>query len=314
MSAREALLRAFRSPGGQPHSGESLAHQLGISRVAVWKHVQALVGMGFPIQSGERTGYRLDPPFDPSLLDLTPRSLRRNVPHYFLSTRTTQALAKEGGAAGLPEGHLWIAETQTKGHGRLERVWESAYGGLWFSLLLRPKLPAARVPPLTLLAGLCLRDAIEDVTGVKAALKWPNDLFVGSQKLAGVLTEMSGQMDRTDWVVVGIGVNVNNVLSRTLRACATTLAALSGKTLERAPILAMFLKRFWPAYDRFQKRGFEPFVKVYWQRAYRPGKPVAIQTSSGRIKGRSVGVDGSGAILIESGRKIQSIFEGEIIL
>ena len=172
------------------------------------------------------------------------------------SSDLTQTLAKEGGMAGLPEGHLWIAETQSRGRGRLERLWESAYGGLWFSLLLRPPVPPSRIPPLTLLAGLCLRNAIAKICGVDAKLKWPNDLIVPSpqprqdyrrvagslatspdmhggrgrgraagegsfKKLAGILTEMSGQMDRTDWVVIGVGLNVNNTISKGLAELAT---------------------------------------------------------------------------------------------
>ncbi len=205
-------------------------------------------------------------------------------PHYFLQTHTTQWLAKEGGIAGLPEGHLWIAEIQSKGRGRLERVWDSAFGGLWFSLLLRPRLPAARVPPLTLLAGVCLRDAIEKICGVSAQLKWPNDLMVGKLKLAGLLTEMSGQIDRTDWVVVGIGLNVNNAVSATFKKQAVTLSQLTGKTWRRADLLAAFLKEFRPAYARFQKQGFGPFQKRYLSH------------------------------LIKSQRKFRAISEGELIL
>src|SRR5439155_24709018 len=144
----------------------------------------------------------------------------------------------------------WIAKTKSKGRGRLDRSWESGYGGLWFSLLLRPKLPPSRVPPLSLLAGLALRDAVENVCGIRAKLKWPNDLVVKVpfrhvwKKLAGILTEMSGQMDRTDWVALGVGLNVNNTLPKDLSPRAVSLYALTGKIGSRGRLLKAFLKSF----------------------------------------------------------------------
>jgi BirA family biotin operon repressor/biotin-[acetyl-CoA-carboxylase] ligase len=189
-------------------------------------------------------------------------------PHYFLSTRTTQLLAKQGGSGGLPEGHLWLAETQTKGIGRFERAWQSPLGGLWFSLLLRPTLLPSDVPPLTLVAGLSLRRVVEKMTGLKAKLKWPNDLLVGKKKIAGILTETSGKTKTTDWVVVGVGLNVNNRLPRTLSSQAASLYELTGKKWERALLLSAFLREFRPAYKRYQKHGFKPFQKQYSSHIY----------------------------------------------
>src|ERR1700687_3633871 len=214
MSIRERLLQAFEGRPGRVVSGEALAVELKVSRVAVWKQINALKGLGFPLESAERSGYRLKVPADGSLIKFAATKHTWVIPHLYLNTHSTQTLAKEGGLAGLPEGHLWVAETQSKGRAGLDRAWEPVYGGFCFSFLLRPPLPPSRVPPLTLLAGLCLRNAIEIVCGVDAKLKWPNDLLVGSKKLAGILTEMSGQTDRTDWVVIGVGLNVNNTISR----------------------------------------------------------------------------------------------------
>src|SRR5438132_9123963 len=182
MSIREALLRAFEGRPGRLISGATLAHELNISRVAVWKHINTLKDLGIPLESTQRSGYRLVVPADSSLAKFTGTKRAWAIPHYFLNTHSTQTLAKEGGMAGLPEGHLWIAETQSRGRGRLERIWESAYGGLWFSLLLRPAVPPSRIPPLTLLAGLCLRNAIAKICGVDAKLKWPNDVVLASPR------------------------------------------------------------------------------------------------------------------------------------
>jgi BirA family biotin operon repressor/biotin-[acetyl-CoA-carboxylase] ligase len=311
MSTRIELLKALDGRPGQLVSGEVLAQRLGISRTGVWKQLQFIKNAGLPLEGTSRQGYRLKAPVDSSLASFHARGW--GAPHYFLSASSTQTLAKGGASAGLPEGHVWIAETQTKGRGRLDRRWESAYGGLWFSLLIRPRLPAARVPPLTLLAGLALRDAVEDVTGVSAKLKWPNDLLVSSRKLAGILTEMSGQIDRTEWVLIGVGVNVNNALPRRLLRQAASLYALTGRSWARAEILHAFLKTFHHAYERYLQEGFEPFRRSYWSHYVAPNRRARLKTAQGMIQGIARGVDASGAIMIESRRKIHLISEGEIV-
>jgi BirA family biotin operon repressor/biotin-[acetyl-CoA-carboxylase] ligase len=316
MSLRDKLLQALEGGSAHALSGQKLARQLGVSRTAVWKQIKTLRRLGLPLERAGRDGYRQCAPLDGTLARY--RGPAWTTPHYFLSTASTQALAKAGAAAGLPEGHLWITETQTKGRGRLDRLWESAYGGLWFSLLLRPKLSPARVAPITLLAGLALRQAVCQACAVDFRLKWPNDLLVlvGGRwkKCAGTLTEMSGQMERTEWVVIGVGVNVNNVLSADLSARAASLYSLTGRTWPRAEILDAFLTRFRAAYARFSSQGFAPFRDLYWAHYAAPGEPVCLKTAEGDVRGRAVGVDTHGAIMIESRRKTRAFHEGEIVL
>ncbi len=312
MSTRLELLKVLEGRSGQLLSGEVLARRLGISRTGVWKQLQSMKNAGLPLEGTGRRGYRLKAPFDSSLAAL--RSATWATPHYFLSASSTQVLAKGGASSGLPEGHFWVAETQTKGRGRLDRRWESGYGGLWFSLLLRPNVPAASVPPLALLAGLSLRNAVEEITGVRAKLKWPNDLVVGSRKLAGILTEMSGQMDRVEWALLGLGLNVNNTLPNPLSHQAVSLYSLTGRSWPRAQILNTFLRIFHRDYARFLKEGFEPFRRIYWSHYFAPEKQTRLKTAQGPITGIARGVDASGAIMIESRRKIHIISEGEIVL
>ena len=143
---------------------------MGITRTSVWKAASELKQEGFPIQSLNREGYRWEQPFDLSLFEAAQLSsfLKGYRLHYSTVVTSTQSLAKQGAAQSAPEGSVWVAERQTTGRGRLDRVWDSSSGGLWFSLLLRPALPAARVPPLTLVAALCLRQALQEVTGIEA--------------------------------------------------------------------------------------------------------------------------------------------------
>jgi len=317
MSIRDSLLRALDGKPGQAVSGEHLARRLGVSRTAVWKQIKMLRNLGVPLESTGRHGYLFKTPFDSSLISYRGPSWVHS--HYQVSTASTQSLAKAGAAAGLPEGHLWISEIQTKGRGRLDRRWESGYGGLWFSLLLRPTLSPLRVAPITLYAGLCLREAVQKVCTVQAKLKWPNDLLVASpqrsyQKIAGILTEMSGQVERTDWLVIGVGVNVNNTLPGNLSPLAASLYALTGEITARARLLDAFLVSFYAGYSRFCEQGFTPFCERYWSHHVAPGQPIRLKTAEGKISGRAVGVDASGAILIESRRKTRMFNEGEIVL
>lgn len=330
MSIRNKLLLAFDRRSQQVLSGAVLAERLRVSRTSVWKHVKSLRDAGIPLESAGRHGYRLDGPADFSLtrFAFSRPAASWITPHYFLSTASTQTLAKAGATAGLPEGHLWLAEVQRGGRGRLDRAWESRYGGLWFSLLLRPKIPPGRLPALTLVAGLCLREAIQEACGVDSKLKWPNDLLIplpsplprgedlgeGSlKKAAGILTEMSGQMDQTDWVVLGIGLNVNNTLSVALRGEALSLRDVTGGAHSRGKILESFLARFRKSYGRYQKEGFEPFRAAYWRAYSRPNQPVRLRTARGVLAGILRGVDASGAIMVESRRKIRTLSEGEIV-
>jgi BirA family biotin operon repressor/biotin-[acetyl-CoA-carboxylase] ligase len=309
-------MEAIDGDQGLVLSGESLARHLGLSRTAVWKQIQALKHMGLPIESSRRQGYRLGAPFDNSLVALEGRA--GVIPHYYVSTPSTQTLGKAGAASGLPEGHLWIAETQSRGRGRLERLWESSYGGLWFSLLLRPRMPSARIAPLTLVAGLALRQAVQDVCHVKAKLKWPNDLLVyrheNWKKCGGILTEMSGQIEKAEWVVIGVGLNVNNALSRELSGRAISLFEATETAWPRGQIVDAFLNRFWDAYRCCSRVGFKPFQKEYWENYFAPGEMTHLKTATGEITGKMRGVDAHGAILIESRRKIRAFSEGEIVL
>jgi BirA family biotin operon repressor/biotin-[acetyl-CoA-carboxylase] ligase len=318
-STRAKILLALERAPRKMVSGATLAKQLGLTRASVWKHVKALRAEGFPIQTRKASGYALAQAYDLSLLrGEATHHLRFWKAHYQFSVRSTQEQAKYAAGQESPEGHLWLAEKQTAGRGRLDRRWDSGLGGLWFSLLLRPAIAPSRVPSLTLIAALVLAEAIERETGLPARLKWPNDVVVktakGWLKVAGLLTEMSAEVDRTRWVVLGIGLNVNNRLPASLASQATSLGTLARKTFSRAVLLHGFLDAFGRTYRRFEKAGFEAFKSSYWQRYSRPNEPVRLKTAKGMVRGIARGVDARGALLVESQQHTQSIWEGEIVL
>ncbi len=249
MLTRLKLLTHFEGRQDQLVSGEELARQFLLTRAGVWKHLSALKAIGFPLKSVNRSGYRFQGVPDFSLMTL-PKTLGL-IPHYALTASSTQIQAKAAAMAGLPEGHVWIAEVQTSGRGRLERRWESAFGGLWFSLLLRPKIRLDQAPPLAIVAAQAIVTMLKKNCSIKATVKHPNDVLVGSKKIAGILTEMSGESDRVRWMVMGIGLNVHNSLSYELSATATSISELTGKSWKRSKLLESFLYYFWPAYNRF---------------------------------------------------------------
>ncbi len=300
-------------------SGSYLAGRLGMTRASVWKHIKALQAEGFPIKTRKASGYGLTLPYDFSLLKgEASRGLRFWKVHYQLSATSTQTLAKYAAEQGTAEGNLWIAEKQTAGRGRLERQWESGLGGLWMSLLLRPAIAPSWIPSLTLVSALSLVEAIQSETRLPVRLKWPNDVVVktakGWRKVAGILTEMSAEIDRTRWVVIGIGANVNNPLSPALVDRAASLSALLDRPLNRASLLKAYLSRFGSAYRRFEKVGFDAFRQAYWHHYSRPDEPVQLKTAQGHVRGIARGVDARGALLVESHNQTKSIWEGEIVL
>jgi len=323
----------------KPISGQWLAKQLRVTRAGVWKQIRALQALHFPIKSHAKLGYSLDvstafPLLNPKFS--APLS-HWAKPHLELSSTSTQVLAKRAAHSGAPEGHLWLSEVQSQGRGRLGRVWESGFGGLWFSLILRPQVPPSRAGTIGMLAALILAETIQAATKLPARLKWPNDVLLpvgkGFRKVAGFLTEMSGEIDKTEWIVLGVGLNVHNRLPKSLESVAISLTTsspagsgggplyrppttTSGATLPglREEILETFLKRFYAAYRIWQRQGFEPFVQPYWKLYFKPKQPVELRTGQGVIRGIARCVDASGAIIVESRRKNRAVLEGDIVL
>ncbi len=207
-------------------SGEAMSAQLGISRNAVHKHVKSLRRRGYRILGVSRRGYRLDE--EPGRLsmalvtDRTAGSVFGRSYRYYDEIESTNVEAKALANSGAPEGTVVIAEAQTAGRGRLGRRWTSPAGkGLLFSALLRPALPMSEAHLLTLVAACAAAEAVQSIADVAVSIKWPNDLFVGERKVGGILLEVAGEQDEVDWVVVGIGVNVNTEYCRTAGGPAT---------------------------------------------------------------------------------------------
>lgn len=312
------LIRRLKAARGQFVSGEELSRLLGVSRTAIWKHIEELRQAGYRVEAVRRAGYRLvaapDRLYPVELQDglATKRFGREAV--YFDAIASTQNEAHRRAEAGAPEGLVVIADVQTGGRGRLGRSWHSPpETGIWMSLVLRPDVPLPRVPQLTLVAAVSLADTLAACTGLSVGIKWPNDLLAGGRKVCGILTELAAEADRVHYVILGIGLNVNQTeedFPPELRARAGSLAMAAGRSFSRVALAQRMLEGLEADYDAYLQKGFAPFKRRWEARAVSLGQRVVARTPGGDFVGIARGIDDDGALLLEQAngalRKIYS--------
>jgi BirA family biotin operon repressor/biotin-[acetyl-CoA-carboxylase] ligase len=207
-------------------------------------------------------------------------------------------IATQLGIGGASEGTLVLAESQTKGRGRLGRNWVSPkYKGIYFSLILKPKILPSRAPLLTLLAGVSLVEAIKDVIGLEARIKWPNDILLHNKKVGGILTELNSEMDEIHFVVIGIGLNVNND-RKTLVDGATSLKEEKRVDINRIELLQEILRRIENNYLSFYEKGSSPVIKKWLDYNVTLGRRVKVVSHTKHIEGQAIDIDPDGALLI----------------
>lgn len=312
------ILRALKEAAA-PLSGEALAAGLGLSRAAVWKRVHRLKALGYAIEGSPRRGYRLlglpDKLLPPEITQgLRARYLKGPI-HHFETLPSTNDLAKELGSREAPEGTLVVAESQSRGRGRLGREWDSPPGlGLYVSLLLRPPLPPTEMPRITLTVAVAVVRALKRATGVAPGIKWPNDLLVDGKKVGGVLTEMETESDRIRHLVVGLGLNVNNrEFPPPLHLTATSLALAAGSTFSRRLILQAWLEEFEALYDLFLNQDFPVILEEWRQYNVTLGQRVTVRQGPREISGLALEVAGDGALLVrQKTGEIVRVTSGEI--
>ena len=234
-------------------SGEAISDVLGISRNAVHKHVNSLRKRGYRIVGVSRRGYRLeDEPARLSMGHVTQRMENSMFGHSFRyhdEIESTNLEAKALAGKGAPEGTVVVAEAQTAGRGRLGRRWTSPAG------------------------------AIEKHVPARVAIKWPNDLFIADRKVGGILMEVSGEQDEVDWVVLGIGLNVNTEFSElpvALRRTATSLKMAGGETVDRSDVLASLLLSLEAHYAAALRGGFERALTAFRARDYLLARTISV--------------------------------------
>ena len=320
---KHKILEALVRQEGRFVSGEELSKALGISRTAVWKHIASLREHGYTIIGQPRSGYALISAPDrlsPEVIraGLATRVMGKSI-RYLPRTGSTNEDAKALASEGAPEGTVVIADEQTAGKGRMGRQWLSPNGsGLWFSVILRPNLLPAETPRLTLAAAVAVARAIRSETGLEAGIKWPNDVLVGGKKVCGILTEMSAEMDRVNYVVLGVGINVNfgtNPFPPGLREYATALDIELGKRVDRAAVLRAILHELEHWYLRYLAEGASPVVREWKSLSVTLGRRVTAFTLRDSFEGVATDVDDDGGLIIlrDDGRT-EKLLSGDVSL
>jgi BirA family biotin operon repressor/biotin-[acetyl-CoA-carboxylase] ligase len=318
----EQVLAFLAEAGDDVVSGEAISDKLGLTRAAVWKHVEALRGQGYRIDAVATRGYRLvHVPDRLRALELRPLLNTHDIGqvlHCFESIGSTSDHAKALADEGAAHGEVVVAEGQTEGRGRRGRSWVMASGrNVAFSVVLRPsELPTARAPELTLVASLAVCDALRRA-GVDAGIKWPNDLLVGGRKIAGILTELAAETDQVQWVVVGVGVNVNareEDFPPELRGQATSILLERGQPAPRALFLAACLTLLEEWYDRHAEEGFEPIRQAWKERSVTLGREVLVQIDGREVVGRAEDLDAAGALLVRTESGLERVTSGDVAL
>ncbi len=246
---------------------------------------------------------------------LNTRRWRGPVWHFHTLTSTND-LAKELGNQGAPEGTLVVAEAQTAGRGRMGRQWVSPLAvGLYVSIILRPALPLEELPKITLTTAVAVVRAIRRATGMQSAIKWPNDIMLAGKKIGGILSEMATSRERLQFVVVGLGLNVNNPrISGELAALATSLAQESGRTFSRVRIVQTWLEEFETLYDGLLTQRFPDILKEWKELTITLGRQVTVRQGSREISGLALDVAPDGALMIKQANgKVVSLAAGEVI-
>jgi len=322
MSMDAQILGAMRRAGTGSVSGADLAQQLGVSRAAIWARIEELRKLGYEIAANPHQGYRLlstpDVLHADDLIARLPANLiiGRDI-RVFEATNSTNDVAEKLARDGVREGVVVFAESQTRGRGRLGRTWLSpARKGLWFSVLLRPDLRPQEATQLTVASATALARAIRRQTNLTPEIKWPNDILLGGKKVAGILTELSAELDHVKYLIIGIGVDVNLTntdLPPELRKLATSLRIESGQPVLRPELAAAILQELDADYARVRAGQFEALADEWEAQCTTIGREVTIRIGDRTLRGIAEALDSEGALLLRTQHgRLERIIGGDV--
>jgi len=302
-------------------SGTKIADEIGISRTEVWRLIQRLRALGVSIAGHPATGYRLQAVPDLLLPDvlapLVQGTIFDNQIHHYYNIGSTNTVAMEAGSAGAPEGSVFLAERQIAGRGRGAHNWHSAQSaGIYCSAVLRPALPPSEALILSLAAGLAVRAAVQEIDpALDVDLKWPNDLLTEGKKIAGILTEMNSEATRVRYIVVGIGINVNQAsFPSELQRTATSLRLATGTEWSRVELCAALLKSLNREYrDLLQKPGAHDSILRRFQEHSSSARGCQVQVEeNGGFEGVTEGLDQRGFLQVRMAHGVRTVLSGTV--
>jgi len=298
-------------------SGEEISGYFSLSRSAIWKYIQHLRDLGYIIEAVPHLGYRLLKLPDKLLpyevnWKLPTKFMGKNI-HYFETTNSTMDVAHNLAKEGSPEGTVIIAEFQTKARGRFKRKWFCVpYKGLYFSFILRPDIHPNKVAIFNLLSAISVVEAIKETSGIQTELKWPNDVILNEKKLAGILTELEAESEKIHFVVVGIGINVNNEAKELIEG-AISLRQYKDELVNRLELMRHLLIKLEKYYLLFKAKGTSFILDKWRMYSNTLGRIVKIVQTNKVLVGLAQDIDEDGSLLLrnESGL-IERINAGDL--
>lgn len=316
---RKKILDELYNNKGNHVSGEILRTKLGVSRTAIWKHINALKEEGYRIETTPRKGYMLLEMEDKLLpkeieILLDENTIGKQIIH-FDSIDSTNTYAKKE-ANELIDGTIVLSEEQIKGRGRRGRDWSSPKGtGIWMSLVLKPNIPPTEGVKMTQIAAAAVCKSIRELTNLDALIKWPNDIVINGKKVCGILTEMAGELNEIRYIVVGIGINVNvDKFPDGLNNLATSLLIEGGKKIDRRKLVVNILKNFERLYNIYLNDfNLHETLNIIKNYSAVLGKEIRIIHGNLEKKAKAIDIDKEGLLLVEmeDGNK-ELISSGEV--
>ena len=320
----DKIITLLKSHQSEFVSGEKLSKTLSLSRAAIWKNIKKLQSLGYKIESKPRIGYRLHTnthlflPWE--ITDgLQTDTIGRKI-YYFEKIDSTQNFALDLTQKPHENGSVVIAQRQTQGRGRLDRKWISPKGGIWMSILLRPNFDPSYTSLFPMLTSLALAISIEKTLKIKTELKWPNDLAIKGKKVAGILIDASIESNKIDYIIIGVGVNFKikpDVVTRSIKGNKRNygITTLIKKDQKGNPVelIQQFLFELEQSYNKVVSGSIGQIRKEWVKRSSTIGKNITATTTTGILKGKAVGIDKTGALLLSNRDKIQRLLAGDII-
>lgn len=302
---RKKILEELYNNKGSYVSGEVLRNKFGVSRTAIWKHINVLKEEGYNIETASRKGYTLLEMED----KLLPKEIEmllsgKAIGHeiiYFDSIDSTNSYAKKE-ANELKDGTVILSEEQTTGRGRRGREWSSPKGtGIWMSLVLKPNIPPTEGVRMTQIAAAAVCKSIRQMTSLDALIKWPNDIVVNGKKICGILTEMAGELNEIRYIVVGIGINVNtSSFSDELKNVATSLLIESNSKIDRKKLVVNILENFETLYNTYiNGSNFDEALNIVKKYSAILGKEIKIVQGNRERIAKAIDIDREGLLLVE---------------
>lgn len=307
MNLDRQILALLQEEGREHVPASELTQRLQVPQDLLTAHIEEMRALGYEITLSPHLGYALERTPDILHADsiqalLQPDSIVGNSVRVFAETSSTSDVVETLARAGTPEGAVVFAESQTRGRGRLGRKWISPAGeGLWFSVLLRPKLAPALATQFTIAAAVAAVRAVKFCTQLRPQIKWPNDLLLNGKKFAGILTELQAEPEQIRYLILGIGIDVNCMMfPGELKEIATSLRLESGEKVDRVKLAGTLLQELDRAYAAIRGNAFEKLAQEWESLCTTLGREIALDTGARVLRGHAEALDADGSLLIRT--------------